>query len=729
MWKKFLSVVLSVSMFVCPLSIFAAQTNQFEEVCNFYDYANQDLISSNRDGFLASVQENFKKYYNKSTEYIIEHANDFDSESDIGKMAQLRNYLNSTDEVTVTFYDGGSWTDSPMHFFNGYSNIVAIQNILFSKQTLAYLKERNTNVFGTDNIEELNRLRDTVAYLDENLQEIIYSSEESLIEYIKSLPLSNAVKEDMEREILKTQVVDFGFLRSYDYLFNDFSLEDVTLLNKDSSMSDNINAISNLNDELGKKVKLPNNVVAAATDPCSVNAYNTSDTSEWGEDAKYMDTKQNFVIFTVPSLLAFTLNGGDLESDIIDFSETLGHEFGHLIQRYSPANIDYFEGQYSACSISQVYSDLGRWGESSDFYEWGIDYYNSCFKQYLNNHTEDNTKYSSVLQVEDIPYFDDLHTRIKNHFESMPLEDMGYSETERIEGDAVYNEVFSDIYGLNTVIKYIIDPIDKDKEKSDEEKKVEKSEKFEKIFKTYSQFLYEKSFDKQEPNEEKRQELRTHLLYGRKLCSYPVNGFIRTNGVLTMIPEYVEWAKEKARAYHPEFSATDEDTGVQVQADMGKLIDGVKLNVNKLNKGTEEYNNKLSSVDSNIKDQIENIEIYSVSIVDRNGSTVQPEDGVGLVKLRIPIPQGFDKSDLSALYIAYGDYNDEKSKGNIVNLNGTDYYEFEVKHFSDYSLIDELTTYEKLFWPIVLSSVVVLAVITTSIVVYNKKKKPLLNSK
>ena len=196
-----------------------------------------------------------------------------------------------------------------------------------------------------------------------------------------------------------------------------------------------------------------------------------------------------------------------------------------------------------------------------------------------------------------------------------------------------------------------------------------------------------------------------------------------------MIPEYVEWAKEKARAYHPEFSATDEDTGVQVQADMGKLIDGVKLNVNKLHKDTDEYNTKLSNVDSNIKDQIENIEIYSVSIVDRNGSTVQPEDGVGLVKLRIPIPQGFDKSDLSALYIAYGDYNDEKSKGNIVNLNGTDYYEFEVKHFSDYSLIDELTTYEKLFWPIVLSSVVVLAVITTSIVVYNKKKKPLLNSK
>ena len=301
MWKKFLSVVLSVSMFVCPLSIFAAQTNQFEEVCNFYDYANQDLISSNRDGFLASVQENFKKYYNKSTEYIIEHANDFDSESDIGKMAQLRNYLNSTDEVTVTFYDGSSWTDSPMHFFNENSNIIAIQNILFSKQTLEYLKGKNTNVFGTDNIDELTRLGSAVAQFEKDLPEIIYSSEESLINYIESLPLSNAVREDMEREILKTQVVDFGFLRSYDYLFNDFSLEDVTLFNKDSSMSDNINAISNLDDELRKKLKLPGNVVAAATDPCSVNAYNTSDTSEWGEDAKYMDTIQNLVVVTVPS--------------------------------------------------------------------------------------------------------------------------------------------------------------------------------------------------------------------------------------------------------------------------------------------------------------------------------------------------------------------------------------------------------------------------------------------
>ena len=713
MGKKLLSIILSALIFVCPLSIFAAEANQFEEVCNFYDYSNQELISSNSDSFIKFTSEKFKKYYDQASDYIIQHPNDFDPESDIGKMAQLMNYLHSTDKVTVTFYDGGSWTDSPMHFFNTSTHIVTIQTILFLKQTLLYLKEKNTNVFGTDNIEELNKLGDAVAYLEKNLSEILYSCEESLIEYIKSLPLSNVVKEDMEREILKTQVVDFGFLRSYDYLYDGFSLNNVTLLNKDRSMSDNLNALADLDDEIRRTLKLQNNIVAAATDVSSVNAYNTSDTSEWGEDAKYMDTRQNFVIFTVPLLLTFTLNGEDLELDIINISETLGHEFGHLIQRYSPDNIDYFEEKYSACNISNAYSCLGCWGEASDYYEDGIDLYNGCFKRYLNNHKEDNKKYSSLLQSEDIPYFDDLHNHIKNHFESMPLEDMGYSETERVNGDAIYNEVFSDIYGLNTAINYM--------------KRCGNTD-FEKLFKVYSSFNYEKPFDKQEPNEEKRKELRDKKLYGRTNCSYPV-GSTRTNGVLTMIPEYVEWAKGKARAYHPEFSATDKATGVQVQADMGKFVDGVSLTVSKLNKDTDSYNTTFSNVDTHIKDQIENIDIYSVSIVDRNGNTVQPEDGVGLVKLRIPIPQDFDKDDLSALYIAYGNYNDEKSKGTIVNLNGNDYYEFEVKHFSDYALVDQLTTYEKMFWPIVLISVIVLAVIIISIVLYNKKKKALFSSK
>ena len=47
----------------------------------------------------------------------------------------------------------------------------------------------------------------------------------------------------------------------------------------------------------------------------------------------------------------------------------------------------------------------------------------------------------------------------------MSLEDMGYSETEKMNGKEIYDAVFSDIYGLNTAIKYISDPIDNDEEK------------------------------------------------------------------------------------------------------------------------------------------------------------------------------------------------------------------------------------------------------------------------
>lgn len=728
MWKKFLSVVLSVSMFVCPLSIFAAQTNQFEEVCNFYDYANQDLISSNIDRFLASANEKFTKHYNQASDYILEHADKLESEpksdSDyvIGKIAKLIKTINDADLI----FDPNSnyYCSDPKSVLKyDASGFIKIKNILFLKQTLKYLKEENTNVFGTDNLEELNRLGDAVACLDENLPGIIYSAQESLIKYIKdSLPLSNVVKEDMEREILNTQIVEFGFLRNYDYIFDGLSLDDLKdkelIVYKEDNSVDidkTLDTIINFNDEYLKPTSGSRVYSTYYYDVCTTNATNYWDKSDWDEEAKYMDIRENFIALSVPLLLASPLNGQDIDQCIINIVEILGHEFGHLIQGYSPANIDCFGGQYSANDISSAYAKYGDWSDDLNLARGqSKEDYDRSFTNALNEEKEINNKYTSILQTEDIAYFDDLRNRIKSHFESMSLEDMGYSETERMNGEVIYDEVFSDIYGLNTAMNYM---------------KSNKQTNFEKLFRTHSQFFYKESFEEQEPNEEKQKELRDAYLHAPIICSYPV-GSTRVNGVLTMIPEYIEWAKPKANAYHPEFSATDEDTGVQVQADMGKLIDGVKLNVNKLNKDTDEYNTKLSNVDSNIKDQIENIEIYSVSIVDRNGSAVQPEDGVGLVKLRIPIPQGFDKSDLSALYIAYGDYyNDEKSKGNIVNLNGTDYYEFEVTHFSDYSLIDELTIYEKLFWPIVLSSVVVLAVITTSIVVYNKKKKPLLNSK
>lgn len=718
MGKKFLSVILSALMFVCPFSTFAAGSSQFEEVCNFYDYANQELINSNSDHFIISAGENFEKYYNRASEYIIEHADDFDPESGIGKMAQLTKYIKADHSNMMITVDGISDVGKPIDLFHGYfSNLIAIRETLFLKQTLAYLKEKNTDVFGTDNVEELSRLGDAVAYLEENLSEIIYSAEESLIEYIKSLPLSDTVKEDMEREILRTQVVDFAFLRSYDYLFDGFSLKDVTLFDKTLSMEENFKVLGEINDELEKKCKLPREVALAAMNSCTTNAFNTWDLSEWGEEAKYMDTRENFIILHMPLILPFTLNGQDLESDIINFSESLGHEFGHLVQCYSPCNIDYAGDKYSISDISASYRNCGFYNESyhADWCNYGGEgTYEKAFKQSLNSQKKSNQKYVSLLQAEDIAYFDDLRNRIKSHFESMPLEDMGYSETERMNGDAIYNEVFSDIYGLNTAMNYM---------------RRCGNTNFEKLFSTHSQFFYETSFEKQEPNEQKRQKLRIDRLYKERICSYPVHGLARVNGVLTMIPEYVQWAKTKARAYHPEFSATDKNTGVQIQADMGKLVDGVSLIVSKLNKDSDAYNTTFSNVDDHIKDQIENINIYSVSVIDRNGNTVQPEAGVGAVKLRIPIPQDFDKADLSALYIAYGNYGDESNKGNIVNLNGTDYYEFEVQHFSDYALVDQLTTYEKMFWPIVLISVIVLAVITISIVLYNKKKKASHSSK
>ena len=205
MGKKFLSVILSVLMFACPLSIFAAETNQFEEVCNFYDYANKELISSNSDKTFDAASEKFSKYYNKAVEYIKEHPNDFDPESDIGKIVQAESYFNlpeNADEGTYIDPDNEDSWITVSGLLDDY-DFHLIKSTLFLKQTLLYLKEKNTDVFGTDNIEELNKLGDAVAYLEENLPEIIYSIEESLIEYIKSLPLSNVVKEDMEREILK----------------------------------------------------------------------------------------------------------------------------------------------------------------------------------------------------------------------------------------------------------------------------------------------------------------------------------------------------------------------------------------------------------------------------------------------------------------------------------------------------------------------------------------------
>lgn len=120
---------------------------------------------------------------------------------------------------------------------------------------------------------------------------------------------------------------------------------------------------------------------------------------------------------------------------------------------------------------------------------------------------------------------------------------------------------------------------------------------------------------------------------------------------------------------------TDCGTGVSITADAGILPEATQLEVQKVTSG-EAYNRAVTA----LQDVSGKIALFDISLL-LNGDKIQPQSGT--VTVRIPIPDGFDRSKLALYYIA-----DDGTKTSLeFTIDGNDIV-FTTTHFSCYAITD-----------------------------------------
>lgn len=128
-------------------------------------------------------------------------------------------------------------------------------------------------------------------------------------------------------------------------------------------------------------------------------------------------------------------------------------------------------------------------------------------------------------------------------------------------------------------------------------------------------------------------------------------------------------------------NTSDKDTGISMETTTNIVPKDTLLVVNSIETGTSFYQEVY-----NVIGQARNIKIYDITLKS-NGITIQPN---GKVKIRIPIPENFDTSNLKVYRIEGTDKIEYTVT--IEEINGIKYATFETDHFSTYVLADESTT-------------------------------------
>lgn len=117
---------------------------------------------------------------------------------------------------------------------------------------------------------------------------------------------------------------------------------------------------------------------------------------------------------------------------------------------------------------------------------------------------------------------------------------------------------------------------------------------------------------------------------------------------------------------------TDTTTNIKLETDTSIISSDVKLVIETITSG-DTYNN----VEETLKDNVSKMYVYDISL-ESNGVKVQPS---GKVKISIPIPENFDKSNLAIYRI---EENGTKIKYEVTVEDN--YAVFETDHFSTYVL-------------------------------------------
>lgn len=169
------------------------------------------------------------------------------------------------------------------------------------------------------------------------------------------------------------------------------------------------------------------------------------------------------------------------------------------------------------------------------------------------------------------------------------------------------------------------------------------------------------------------------------------------------------------------FNRQDNDSGVWVEAPNGVFPENSKLIVQTLNYTPEEYEKVLAGLDEDKKQIAERIKLFEIHVVDSENNIIQPNTNNGLVTVRIPIPDDFDKDDLEVYRVLF-DLPDSEFDEYVVTIDNKHYCEFKTDHFSPYALVDKKSD-DNLLKNSMNSVFILLIIITTIVILWLAKYK------
>lgn len=130
-----------------------------------------------------------------------------------------------------------------------------------------------------------------------------------------------------------------------------------------------------------------------------------------------------------------------------------------------------------------------------------------------------------------------------------------------------------------------------------------------------------------------------------------------------------------------EIQKTDKKTNIKFEAISTVVPEDIKLVVEEIK---EEKN--LNTIKETIKDISNKYVVFNISLV-HNNEEIQPN---GKVKISIPVPNGYDISNLVVFRIE-ADGSKVEFKVEVVEIEGAKYAQFETDHFSNYVLAEKTT--------------------------------------
>lgn len=179
------------------------------------------------------------------------------------------------------------------------------------------------------------------------------------------------------------------------------------------------------------------------------------------------------------------------------------------------------------------------------------------------------------------------------------------------------------------------------------------------------------------------------------------------------------YCSENSDDSYPMFKKTDSSTGISVLAPSGIYPKNAELKVTELEINSAEYEKAVSGLDSDKAKNVQKLNIYNIEVLE-NGKNIELKENQTVV-VRIPIPYSFDKNDIEALNIVYGDNNDIKISGTVTEIDGKPYFEFSTNKLNQFKNITIIDT--KNIFTTILVLTLTIAVIIILIILYQKNKR------